>query len=131
MLNLLACAQCDWSLDAAGKLTVPITGKRSSDELIVLRLKVPPLRDAASIEVFAPDNTRVGDVTPFGVRPGSKPRYYSIPIPAKAVVANKVTVRLEVVDKPSRSKRPPTRSEIEDAILAYTSRAEHPGDKKP
>jgi hypothetical protein len=119
MVGSLACGPPDWSLDPSGKLTVPCTHKPSSDELIVLRLKVAPLGDGGSIEVSTLDNTHVGGVTPFGVRSGSEARYYSIPVPAKAVVGNEVIVRLEVVDKSGKNKRPPTRTEIEGATLAY------------
>jgi hypothetical protein len=126
----LACGPPDWSLDSSGKLTVPLTRKQSSDELIVLRLKVAPLPDGANIEVFAPDKTLVGGVAPYGVRRGSKARYYSIPIPAKAVVDKKVTVRLEVIEKTGQRKRPPVRTEIEDAALAFTPITQEPGDKK-
>ncbi len=115
----------------AGFLSVPVNRKQSSDESIVLRLKIAPLQDGATIEVFALDNTLIGGVAPFGVRPGSKARYYSIPIPAKAVVKNRVTVRVEVVENSGKRKRPATRSEIEGATLAYTPIVHHPGDKKP
>jgi hypothetical protein len=130
MVGTLACGPSDWSIDTSGKLTVPLTRKRSSDEMIVLRLKVAPLPDGATINVCALDKTIVGGVAPYGVRPGSKARYYSIPIPAKAVVDNKVTVRLEVVEKGAQKKRPPTRTEIADAILAYTPITQQPGEKK-
>jgi hypothetical protein len=120
MVGSVACGPPDWSLDSSGKLTVRLTRKQSRDESIVLRLKVPPLPDGATIDVSSLDKTLLGGVAPFGVRKGSKARYYSIPIPAKAVVDDKVTVRLEVVDKTSKKKRPAVRTEIEDAILAYT-----------
>jgi hypothetical protein len=131
MVDSVACGPPDWSLDPSGKLTVPLARKQASDELIVLRLKVAPLPDGATMDVSTLDNTLVGGVAPFGVRPGSKARYYSIPIPAKAVVERKVTVRLQVVEKTSKRKRPPTRTEIEDAILAYTPIAQHLGEKNP
>jgi hypothetical protein len=130
MVDSLGCGPPDWSLDTSGKLTVPLRRKRSSDEMIVLRLKVPPLPDGATIEVCALDKTVVGGVAPYGVRPGSKARYYSIPIPAKAVVDNKVTVRLEVVEQKTQRKRPPNRAEIVDATLAFTPIAQHPGENK-
>jgi hypothetical protein len=131
MVDSLACGPPAWSLDSSGKLTVPVLRKNRSDESIVLRLKVPPLRDGASVDVFTLDKTLIGGVAPFGVRPGTNARYYSIPIPAKAVVNNKVTVRLEVVEKTTKRKRPPLCTEIEGATLAYTPIAPHPRDKKP
>jgi hypothetical protein len=131
MIDSLACGPPDWSLDPAGKLTVPCTRKQSKDEQIVLRLKVAPLPDGASIEVFTRDNTHIGGVAPFGVRPASEARYYSIPIPVRAVVDNQVTVRLEVVEKPGSRKRPPAVTEIEDATIAYTPITQPPGDKQP
>ena len=131
MVDSLACGPPDWSLDPSGKLTVPLTRKQSRDESIVLRLKVAPLQDGATIEVSTLDKTLVGGVAPFGVRPGSKARFYSIPIPAKAVVDNNVTVRLEVVEKTSKRKRSPTRTEIEGATLTYTPIAHRLGDKNP
>jgi hypothetical protein len=131
MVDSLACGPPGWSLDPSGKLTVPLTRKPSKDESIVLRLKVPPLPEGASIEVFTLDRTLVGGIAPFGVRPGSKARYYSIPIPSKAVVDNTATVRLEVVDKASKRKRPPARNEIERASLAYMPIVREPGGKKP
>ena len=131
MVDSLACGPPDWSLDPSGKLTVPLGRKQSTDELIVLRLKVAPLPDGATMDVSTLDNTLVGGVAPFGVRPGSKARYYSIPIPAKAVVDKKVIVRIEVVEKNGKRKRPPARTEIEGATLAYTPIAQHPGGKKP
>ena len=130
MVDYLGCGPPEWSLDPSGKLTVPLTRKQSSDELIVLRLKVPPLPDGASIEVSTLDNALVGGVAPFGVRPGSKARFYSIPIPAKAVVEKKVSVRLQVVEKDGNGKRAPARTEIEDATLAYAPTLRDAGDKK-
>jgi hypothetical protein len=129
MVVSLACGPSDWSIDTSGKLTVALTHKQSSDEMIVLRLKVAPLPDGATIDVFTLDKTLVGGVAPYGVRPGSKARYYSIPIPASAVVEKKVSVRLEVVEKSTQRKRPPARTEIEGATLAYTPIARQPGQK--
>jgi hypothetical protein len=131
MVGFLACGPPDWSLDPSGKLSVPCTHQPSSDELIVLRLRVAPLPEGSGIEVFTLDNTHVGGVAPFGVRPGSKARYYSIPVPTKAVVGKEVIVRLEVVDRSGKKKRPPTGTEIEGATLVFTPIARHPGDRKP
>jgi hypothetical protein len=130
MFGSLACEPPDWSLDTSGKLTVKCTRKPSSGERLVLRLKVASLKDGSSLELSAPDNTHVGGVSPFGVRPGSKARYYSIPLPAKALVDDKVTLKVEVVDKSGKKERAATRTEIEDATLVFTPAAAQSVEKK-
>ena len=128
MVGSLASGAPDWSIDATGKLTVPLSRRAAPGEALVLRLKVGVLPDGAKISVGTLDGEIAGGVSPFGVPPGRKAGVYSIPVPAKAVVEGKVTLRLEVIEKDGKTRRPPARPEIEDATLAIS-----PGtpDRKP
>jgi hypothetical protein len=128
MVGSLAAGPPGWSIDATGKLTVPLVRKAAAGESLVLRLKVGMLPDGAKIVVSTLDKQIAGGVAPFGIRPGRMAGVYSIPVPGKAVIDNKVTLRLEVVVKGVKPRRPPFRTEIEEATLEFSP---EPPTRKP
>jgi hypothetical protein len=108
-----------WAIDKDGKLTLTLSRKRTSDEAIVLRLSVGVLPRGAHVAVRTLDGEIAGSVVPFGVRPGVKAGVYTIPIPAKAIARDTVTLRVDVMEKNVTAARAPARSEIEKATLAF------------
>ncbi|SIO36254.1 hypothetical protein SAMN05444166_4103 [Singulisphaera sp. GP187] len=102
-----------------GKLTLTLSRQPTKDEAIVLRLAVGVLPRNARVIVRTVDGKIAGTVAPFGVRPLQKAGVYQIAVPAKAVVGDKVTLRLEVLEKGAGEARLPTREEIEDAKLTF------------
>src|SRR4051794_21400833 len=96
-----------------GVLTLALPRQPAADEAAVLRLSAGVLPRQARVVVRTIDGEIAGTVSPFGVHAGRKAGVHTIPIPAKAIVGDKVTLRLEVLERNAQSPRPPTCAEIE------------------
>lgn len=105
--------------DGNGMLTLTLPRQPAANEALVLCLSVGVLPHHARVVVHTVDGEIAGTIAPFGVRPGQKAGVYTIPVPAKAVEGDKVTLRLDVLEKGAEAARPPARAEIEEAKLAF------------
>src|SRR4051812_35629656 len=73
-----------------GMLTLTLPRPPAADEALVLRLSVGVLPRNARVVVQTVDGEIAGTVAPYGVRPGRKAGEFTLPVPAKAVVGDKV-----------------------------------------
>jgi hypothetical protein len=126
VVGSVACGAADLSMDAQGKLTLSLPRPPTADEMLVVKISVGPIGQRTKIVVRAPDQEIAGTIVPFGIRPGQKAGTHTIPVPAKAVLDKKVTLRLEVLENGAKAARAPTRAEIEDAKLAYIPVSKRP-----
>lgn len=102
-----------------GVLTLTLPRKPAPDESLALRLSVGVLPRGARVVAQTLDGEIVGTVSPFGVRPDRKAGVYTIPVPAKAIAGDRVTLRLHVLEKGVEAGGPPAKAEIEGAKLAF------------
>jgi hypothetical protein len=117
--GLLACPEVSQKIDRNGKVTLNLSRPPTADEMIAARLTVGVLARDTRIVVRTGEGEIAGTIAPFGVRPGHKAGVFTVPIPAKAVSGNKVSLRLEVLEKDAKAARAPARTEIEDAKLVF------------
>ncbi|MGI8515243.1 MAG: hypothetical protein ACR2NT_08870 [Acidimicrobiia bacterium] len=102
-----------------GMLTLALPRQPAADEAVVLRLSVGVLPRQARVVVRTIDGEIAGTIAPFGVRPGREAGVHTIPIPAKAVVGDKVTLRFEILERDAQAGRFPTCAEIKEAKLVF------------
>jgi len=115
------CAPPDSPIELGGKLTLTLSRQPAANEMLVVQIKVGVVKRGTKIVVRAIDNEVAGTIAPFGIRPGQKAGLFTVPIPTKAVVDKKVSLRLEVLEKDAKAGRAATKAEIEDAKLAFIS----------
>jgi hypothetical protein len=104
---------------ANGTVTLELPRSPAAGEAICVRITVGVLPRNARIVVRLGNGEIVGTVAPYGVRPNQKAGVYTIPIPTKAAVNGKMSLRLEVEEKSAAIARAPTQAEVEDARLAF------------
>jgi hypothetical protein len=100
-------------------LTLDLTRQPATDEEIVLRLALGILPRGTRVVVRTADGEIVGTASPYGLRPGQKAGTHTIPVPDKAVTGNKVTLRIEVLDKGSGKPRSPLKGEVDSTKLDF------------
>jgi hypothetical protein len=119
LLGLLASPVRSRAEEPAGRLTLTLPRRPAADEALSVRLTVGVLPRDARVVVRTADGQIAGTIRPFGVRSGQKAGVFTIPVPSKAVVEDKVSLRLEVLEKNAKAARAPTEAEVEHAELSF------------
>lgn len=106
-------------LGAEETLTLALPRRPTAEEMVALELTVGHLAPDSRIVIRTKEGEIVGSIVPYGIKPDQKARTYSIPVPSKAIDQLKVTLKLEVLDKKTRTSRTPTKTEIENKKLTF------------
>jgi hypothetical protein len=118
---LAACADGPQPGVANGTLTLELPRFPAAGEAICVRISVGVLPRDSRIVVRMDNGEIVGTIAPYGIRQNQKAGVYTIPIPTKAAVSGKVSLRLEVEEKGAATARAPTQAEVDDARLAFVA----------
>ncbi len=129
--ELVACTPPGSPIEPGGKLTLTLSRRPAANEMLVVQLKVGVLKRGTKLVVRAIDHEIAGTIAPFGIRPGQKAGLFTVPVPSKAIVDKKVSLRLEVLEKDAKAARAATKGEIEDAKLAFIPVSERVRKGKP
>lgn len=104
-------------VDENGDMMLKIPRRIGPREAICARITVGVLPRGARIIVRTADGKIAGTINPFGVPKGQKGGVQTIPIPARSVAGETVSLRLELQEKGTARARVPTRTEVESVKL--------------
>ena len=105
-------------LGPTGAIELPLPRVARSGEAIWVTIVLGRLPQGAEIDVRTADDELVGTVSPFGGTAAREGAGYTIPLPASAIAAGRVTLNLKVI-QPGAAARPPSPGEVERVELTY------------
>ncbi len=91
----------------------------NEDEGLVLELKLGVLERGDEIQVQTTSGKMLGVISPYGIRSGNEAGTYTVPVPAKAISNNRVSLRI-TLNQHSRGKRAPNDQELRSIKLRIT-----------
>ncbi|MGA2259262.1 MAG: hypothetical protein ABSG53_31705 [Thermoguttaceae bacterium] len=89
-----------------GRIVLDVPPGFEPGRALRLRLSVGAVPHGAKIIVHDAAGNLIGEIQPFGVRPGRKAGLYTIAVPASAIVKGKIPLRFELVPKGAKPRAP-------------------------
>lgn len=100
---------------AAQELTLALPHPLQPGETAWLEVEVGPI-GRREVTVATASGRIIGVISPFGPRAGETAGVYALPLPAEAIAADRVTVRLTITQT-SGAPRDPTGEEVRRATV--------------
>lgn len=118
--NLLAFALLVQTGSAPGRVVNLVLPRNlNEDEGVAVELTLGVLERGAEIQVETKSGKLLGVISPYGIRSGHEAGTYTVPVPAKAISNNRVSLRI-ILNRHSRGKRAPTAQELKSVKLTIT-----------
>ena len=88
-------------------------------ETVSVEVKIGVIQRGAEIEITTTSGRFLGVISPYGIRSGSEGGIYAVPLPADAILNDRVSLRLSL-NQYGEAKRSPTKDEVRNIRLKIT-----------